>query len=1272
MALIGCAGLALAAGAQAQSFVSITFPAPSGSLPDRTTKYFSLDVSDVYTTSTKYLKTVKFAAGDTNGPLSVYEADSPEAALATDSPSPNFDGTWACASSTETWTIALSGSGAVVYPSIANLRAINPLASADLEVSLESNADSGRVDQGETIVFVTTVRNNGPDDATNVRVDAALDPHLEMVGCSTWDSDYDADEGVWYIGDLIRGDWRQLILTAKAVSVGTVSNVVRVACAETDPVSSNNAARIDDIAVTKPPVPYRDPVAGVTNVCADYSSYTNQTTLTSGWYVVSGAVTNGTRIVVSGDVNLILCDGAELFADRGIHLPDGKSLAIWAQSTDEATMGKLRADARNQWGSSRDAGIGGDGDEHSGYQASIFAACGALTINGGAIEAIGGGYAAAGIGGADNGVGGDVTINDGIVFAAGGNYAAGIGGGSTDGGTVNINGGRVTAVGGIHAAGIGGGSGGSGGVINIAGGTVNATGGCKEDGEGVGAGIGGGDWGSGGTITITGGTVTAAAGNAKGQAIGRGDGPRNSGDLSFDGMKVFASQDDMDAIPDRPVAADLRETFCRTNWVALAVCDPHDYDGDSCRWCGAANPLKRIAASVTGWTAPYDGQGHRVEVLVSDPADGAALRFTLDDPTDPDTVWSESAPMFTNVCDETVWVELSAEGYRTATISAAVTVARAPLAITAKDQTYVYNGRPQGEGDPVYVDPADIAAKVDVAGLAAGDALAGVTMTGHRTEVGVYAGEIHVTGATITNAVGATVTGNYAITFGSGTLTIEEPPPPSVSNVVARQRWPWNGLVDVDYEVVGDTEGLEARISFAEQGGEGRTWVATKFLAGAKPSAKSGRNRATWDAAADGAADVVASNVVATVTLVGPDVWLLPQGYELYNGDIYLDGDKVGSADDVDTDLIVPPNGSCTCLLISPYLDANGETRYRQIDATPAVAVESDEKDMFTTSAAAGEVTVSVNSLVALGASATISCSVRGCTMKNSLKIATASVRNITMYLPAECRPQMYNPDAWDVFVRLIAFADYNTEFAASAASLPCRLAKPDDTLDGMLIGGFTYTLNGHRFDRVNMYKVEASVPDTAHRALLLFELRAKNAATGDYGFVMPAFMIDLDCPLSLENDNLSPDDKKYTEDDYVPYDTDQFQPLWTAEFATNQTKFGSYRKQTAETETNVKTKEFSVGDLIDFIPTRMPGSEGSTTANPKWIINVSDVRPRDAAVIQGDLDHKNMKAVGAGETCILGSWYGVEGIVYPIHFEKLSTSPATYSPEPTPLRVTQ
>ncbi len=100
-------------------------------------------------------------------------------------------------------------------------------------------------------------------------------------------------------------------------------------------------------------------------------------------------------------------------------------------------------------------------------------------------------------------------------------------------------------------------------------------------------------------------------------------------------------------------------------------------------------------------------------------------------------------------------------------------------------------------------------------------------------------------------------------------FTVVVDAPPSVTNVVARQRWPWNGLVDVDYEVGGDTTGMVARISFAAP--DGRTWNAPTFLDGAEPSAAPGFHRVTWDTKADGVTNVVTSGVVATVELVQPE-----------------------------------------------------------------------------------------------------------------------------------------------------------------------------------------------------------------------------------------------------------------------------------------------------------------------------------------------------------------------------------------------------------------
>ena len=273
---------------------------------------------------------------------------------------------------------------------------------------------------------------------------------------------------------------------------------------------------------------------------------------TTTWYVVQGTVIIGSRVTVSGDVRLILADGCTLTVNGGIQVQDdddditngsANALTIYAQSTDESTMGKLIAK-----GAERDYNAVIGGNEGNGYGGSG----GAITINGGVVKAtntdgagIGGGY-----GSDSGGSGGTITINGGNINASS-QFGAGIGGGEGvddggSGGEITINGGSVIATG-VNGAGIGGGQGdgggqggGSGGTITINGGSVIATG---VNGAAIGGGYsGGGTGGDGGTITITGGSVIAT-GNVNGAGIGSGYGTRggSGGEVMITGGTVKAS-----------------------------------------------------------------------------------------------------------------------------------------------------------------------------------------------------------------------------------------------------------------------------------------------------------------------------------------------------------------------------------------------------------------------------------------------------------------------------------------------------------------------------------------------------------------------------------------------------------------------------------------------------------------------------------------------------------------------------------------------------------
>lgn len=201
-----------------------------------------------------------------------------------------------------------------------------------------------------------------------------------------------------------------------------------------------------------------------TQECTDLKYDTRE--LNNGWYAVtSNTSTYRNRLNVSGDVNLILCDGATLTCPKGITVGAGNSLTIWAQQNGTGSL--VVSEAESFY-----AGIG-----------SYNGPAGAVTVNGGKLR-VTGGQMSPGIGAGGRGSDAAVTINGGEVTANGGENGVGVGScyyASSDDGvnvTVTVNGGALTATG-SNAAGIGGGSLAQHGAIRVTinGGTVTATGG---------------------------------------------------------------------------------------------------------------------------------------------------------------------------------------------------------------------------------------------------------------------------------------------------------------------------------------------------------------------------------------------------------------------------------------------------------------------------------------------------------------------------------------------------------------------------------------------------------------------------------------------------------------------------------------------------------------------------------------------------------------------------------------------------------------------------
>ena len=202
------------------------------------------------------------------------------------------------------------------------------------------------------------------------------------------------------------------------------------------------------------------------------------TSLSAGWYAVTADTEINSRITCTGDVRLILCDGAKLTGSKGIGVSEGNSITIYGQS---GGIGELEIDDS---GATYEAALGSNEATDSGI----------ITINGGKITATGGVRGAA-IGSGYNAEC-TVIINGGDIQATGGFGGAAIGSGAQGSGTVTINGGNVTATGGDYGAAIGGGMSGSYAVV-INGGNVVATS------SGSGDGIGDGAYSTEGTISLS-------------------------------------------------------------------------------------------------------------------------------------------------------------------------------------------------------------------------------------------------------------------------------------------------------------------------------------------------------------------------------------------------------------------------------------------------------------------------------------------------------------------------------------------------------------------------------------------------------------------------------------------------------------------------------------------------------------------------------------------------------------------------------------------------
>ena len=133
----------------------------------------------------------------------------------------------------------------------------------DLQVSI--NPDNEHPLFGQTVTWMISVKNNGPDNATNIRLNDILPDGVVFVDSSASKGNYSND--VWTFDSLNVGKSEFLNITTTVNSLGKITNGVNVTSDEYDWNMSNNR---DDSSVSVSPVADLSIIKGVSESVLNY------------------------------------------------------------------------------------------------------------------------------------------------------------------------------------------------------------------------------------------------------------------------------------------------------------------------------------------------------------------------------------------------------------------------------------------------------------------------------------------------------------------------------------------------------------------------------------------------------------------------------------------------------------------------------------------------------------------------------------------------------------------------------------------------------------------------------------------------------------------------------------------------------------------------------------------------------------------------------------------------------------------------------------------
>jgi large repetitive protein len=206
----------------------------------------------------------------------------------------------------------------------AGIVGVNPV----IDLSVTKKVDRSSVTIGENVLWTMTVKNDGPNTATNVSLKDVLPSGVSYVSSSVAKGSFDVASGVWTVGSLIPTEIVALTITTRVNSSTQQVNAIEVFTAnETDIDSTPNNGAVEDdrataavtavnpkidLAVSKT-VDRTVPTVGETVLFTMIVSNTGPTTATgvslldrlpTGLTYVSSSVAKGTYSVATGIWNV--------------------------------------------------------------------------------------------------------------------------------------------------------------------------------------------------------------------------------------------------------------------------------------------------------------------------------------------------------------------------------------------------------------------------------------------------------------------------------------------------------------------------------------------------------------------------------------------------------------------------------------------------------------------------------------------------------------------------------------------------------------------------------------------------------------------------------------------------------------------------------------------------------------------------------------------------------------------------------------------------------